>query len=230
MRAAGYYMRLAGMERINVRSGQFVLDRRTRGRYGRRFGQECGGGRSWRGATHSLCRVSKRRGGDRSGAHGGRSRHRKGSRMNRKIGYLGLGARFRRGATVALPHSCWKVSARRPSRPRPIPIASSTCSATSSKRSAPTMWKSRTKQKLVEAAINGMLASLDPHSCYMDAKEFQRHAGADARRIRRPRHRSDPGRRPDQSRYADRRYARFAGRHSVRRIISAIDGESTCRA
>ena len=29
------------------------------------------------------------------------------------------------------------------------------------------------EQKLVEAAINGMLTSLDPHSSYMDAKSFQ---------------------------------------------------------
>jgi carboxyl-terminal processing protease len=29
------------------------------------------------------------------------------------------------------------------------------------------------EKKLVEAAINGMLSSLDPHSSYMDAKEFQ---------------------------------------------------------
>ena len=29
------------------------------------------------------------------------------------------------------------------------------------------------RQKLVEAAINGMLTSLDPHSSYMDAKSFQ---------------------------------------------------------
>ena len=29
------------------------------------------------------------------------------------------------------------------------------------------------ESKMVEAAINGMLASLDPHSSYMDAKRFQ---------------------------------------------------------
>ena len=29
------------------------------------------------------------------------------------------------------------------------------------------------EQKLIEAAINGMLTSLDPHSSYMDAKSFR---------------------------------------------------------
>jgi len=33
--------------------------------------------------------------------------------------------------------------------------------------------------KLVESAISGMLAGLDPHSSYMDAKELPRHAGAE---------------------------------------------------
>ena len=35
----------------------------------------------------------------------------------------------------------------------------------------PSTSKSRTDQKLVETAINGMLTSLDPHSSYMNAKE-----------------------------------------------------------
>ena len=45
--------------------------------------------------------------------------------------------------------------------------------------------------KLIEAAINGMLSSLDPHSSYMDAKAYPRHAGPDQGRVRRPRHRGD---------------------------------------
>ena len=71
--------------------------------------------------------------------------------------------------------------------------------------------------KLIESAINGMLAGLDPHSSYMDPKELPRHAGADARRIRRPRHRSHHGRRPDQGGGADRRDARRQGRHPGQR-------------
>ena len=35
------------------------------------------------------------------------------------------------------------------------------------------MSRSPTKSKLIEAAINGMLSSLDPHSSYMDAKAFK---------------------------------------------------------
>ena len=35
------------------------------------------------------------------------------------------------------------------------------------------MSRRRTKRKLIELAINGMLSSLDPHSSYMDAKSFQ---------------------------------------------------------
>ena len=41
--------------------------------------------------------------------------------------------------------------------------------------------------KLIESAINGMLMALDPHSSYLNSKEFRRHAGADAGRVRRPR-------------------------------------------
>ena len=73
------------------------------------------------------------------------------------------------------------------------------------------------EQKLIQAAINGMLTSLDPHSSYMDAKSLPRHAGADARRVRRPRHRGHAGRRRHQGRLADRRHARLQGRHPVGR-------------
>jgi carboxyl-terminal processing protease len=37
------------------------------------------------------------------------------------------------------------------------------------------------ESKLVESAINGMLAGLDPHSTYMDLKSFSRHWRGDAR-------------------------------------------------
>jgi carboxyl-terminal processing protease len=56
--------------------------------------------------------------------------------------------------------------------------------------------------KLIESAINGMLAGLDPHSSYM---ELPRHGSADPRRVRRPRHRGHHGGRADQGRRPDRR-------------------------
>ena len=57
--------------------------------------------------------------------------------------------------------------------------------------------------KLIEAAINGMLTSLDPHSSYLAAKRLRRHAGADQGRIWRPWHRGDAGRWLYQGRLAD---------------------------
>ena len=48
-------------------------------------------------------------------------------------------------------------------------------------------------------------------------QELPRHAGADPRRVRRARHRSHDGRRPDQGGLADRRYARLQGRHHGQR-------------
>ena len=36
-----------------------------------------------------------------------------------------------------------------------------------------------TDEQLIEAAINGMLSSLDPHSSYMNAEELRGHAGPD---------------------------------------------------
>ena len=49
------------------------------------------------------------------------------------------------------------------------------------------------------------------------SQELPRHAGADPRRIRRPRHRGHHGRRPDQGGGADRRDARRQGRHPRQR-------------
>ena len=48
-------------------------------------------------------------------------------------------------------------------------------------------------------------------------QELPRHAGADPRRVRRPRHRSHDGRRPDQGGLADRRHAGLEGRHHGQR-------------
>jgi len=63
------------------------------------------------------------------------------------------------------------------------------------------------EKSLIENAINGMLASLDPHSSYMNPKNYKtcrfRHAASSAA----PRHRSDDGTGRDQGRVADRRHA-----------------------
>ena len=48
-------------------------------------------------------------------------------------------------------------------------------------------------------------------------QELPRHDRDDARRVRRPRHRSDDGRRPGEGRLADRRHAGVEGRHSRQR-------------
>ena len=71
--------------------------------------------------------------------------------------------------------------------------------------------------KLVESAISGMLTG--PRSAFElhGRQELPRHAGADPRRIRRPRHRSHDGRRPDQGGLADRRHAGVQGRHHGQR-------------
>ncbi len=79
--------------------------------------------------------------------------------------------------------------------------------------------------KLIETAINGMLSGLDPHSSYMDAEELPRHAGADPRRVRWPRHRGHDGGRRHQGRHPDRRHAGLAGRRMAGDIITHIDDE-----
>ena len=64
-------------------------------------------------------------------------------------------------------------SAPAPRPPPPTPTGSSICSATCSSACAPTTSRSRTNSKLIESAINGMLAGLDPHSSYMEPKAFR---------------------------------------------------------
>ena len=71
--------------------------------------------------------------------------------------------------------------------------------------------------KLIEAAINGMLTSLDPHSYYLNPRDVARNAGADERRVRRPRARGDDAGRCDQSRFSNRRHASGARRLTERR-------------
>ncbi len=66
--------------------------------------------------------------------------------------------------------------------------------------------------ELVDAAIQGMVSSLDPHSSYMDAKAFARHADHHQGRVRRRRHRGD------------------AMEDGLIKVISPIDGTPAARA
>jgi carboxyl-terminal processing protease len=92
--------------------------------------------------------------------------------MNRKAGYLGLGVVLGAAATVAAPQALSYVS----------PAAYAAVSDTYRQLNlfGDVFDKIRNdyvekpdEAKLIEAAINGMLASLDPHSSYMDAKAFK---------------------------------------------------------
>ena len=71
--------------------------------------------------------------------------------------------------------------------------------------------------KLIESAIGGMLAGLDPHSSYMDPKSFQDMQVETSGEFGGPRHRGHDGRRTDQSSSTHRRHARRQGRHSGER-------------
>ena len=96
-----------------------------------------------------------------------------GSRIMRKTSLVLLGASWARRLCRSGPRTqCWSAGGSR-WRPRPTSIATSTCSATSSRRSAPTMSRSPTTRRWSRRPIYGMLASLDPHSSYMDAKSFR---------------------------------------------------------
>ena len=84
--------------------------------------------------------------------------------------------------------------------------------------------------KLIELAINGMLAGPRPAFELHGRQELPRHAGADARRVRRARHRGHDGRRPDQGRRADRRDAGGTRPASWPTTSSPISTASRCRA
>ena len=92
--------------------------------------------------------------------------------MNRKIGYLGLGLVFGVGATVAVPPLLQTVS--------PAAFAAASDTYRQLNLFGDVFDKVRNdyvekpdEAKMIEAAINGMLAALDPHSSYMDAKQFK---------------------------------------------------------
>ncbi len=73
------------------------------------------------------------------------------------------------------------------------------------------------ESKLIEAAINGMLSSLDPHSSYMDAKAYRDMQVQTKGEFGGLGHRSHGRGRLDQGRQPDRRHARRQGRHSLGR-------------
>jgi len=92
--------------------------------------------------------------------------------MNRKAGYLGLGVVLGAAATVAAPQALSYMS--------PAAYAAAADTYRQLNLFGDVFDKIRSdyvekpdEAKLVEAAINGMLASLDPHSSYMDAKAFK---------------------------------------------------------
>jgi carboxyl-terminal processing protease len=99
-------------------------------------------------------------------------RNREGARMNRKAGYLGLGVVLGAAATVAAPQALSYIS--------PAAYAAAADTYRQLNLFGDVFDKIRNDYvekpddaKLIEAAINGMLASLDPHSSYMDARAFK---------------------------------------------------------
>ncbi len=92
--------------------------------------------------------------------------------MNRKTGYLGFGVVLGAAATVAVPQALSYVS--------PAAYAAAGDTYRQLNLFGDVFDKIRNdyvekpdEAKLIEAAINGMLASLDPHSSYMDARAFK---------------------------------------------------------
>ena len=93
--------------------------------------------------------------------------------MMRKTSLIVLGAVAGAALTLFATQPHMMLPAPAPRRRWPTPTASSICSATCSSGCAPITSRCRTIQKLIESAINGMLAGLDPHSSYMDPKSFR---------------------------------------------------------
>ena len=92
--------------------------------------------------------------------------------MNRKASYLGLGVVLGAAATAAAPQALSYVS------PAAYAAASDTYRQLNLFGDAfgtirNDYVEKPDEAKLIEAAINSMLASLDPHSSYMDAKAFK---------------------------------------------------------
>src|SRR5271167_1712680 len=91
--------------------------------------------------------------------------------MNRKVGYLGLGVVLGAAVTVAAPQALSYMS--------PAAYAAAADTYRQLNLFGDVFDKIRSdyvekpdESKLIEAAINGMLSSLDPHSSYMDKKAY----------------------------------------------------------
>ncbi len=92
--------------------------------------------------------------------------------MKRKAGYLGIGVMLGAGAAIAAPQALSYLS--------PAAYAAVADTYRQLNLFGDVFDKIRNdyvekpdEAKLIQAAINGMLASLDPHSSYMDAKAFK---------------------------------------------------------
>ena len=92
--------------------------------------------------------------------------------MNRKAAYLGFGVVLGAAATIAAPQALLSIS--------PAAYAAAADTYRQLNLFGDVFDKIRNdyvekpdEAKLIEAAINGMLSSLDPHSSYMDAKAFK---------------------------------------------------------
>ena len=168
----GYYFVLAGMDRISVAVGQFVLAGEAVATMGDGAAQDGRRRRDWRNAAGSLYRTEKRRDGGRFRTVVDEVRHRKGPRMRRKVSYLALGVAIGAMAAGILPHALPELT------------QSAFAAAADTYRQlnlfGDVFEKIRNdyvekpdESKLIEAAINGMLSSLDPHSSYMDAKAYR---------------------------------------------------------
>ena len=102
----------------------------------------------------------------------GEGKHREGARMIRKVSYIALGAALG-AAVVTLAPSALLLAA-------PSAYAAAADTYRQLNLFGDVFEKIRNdyvekpdEAKLIEAAINGMLSSLDPHSSYMDAKAYQ---------------------------------------------------------
>ncbi len=107
---------------------------------------------------------------------------------------------------------------RRRRSPGPRPTACSACSATCSNTVERQYVTEVDDTKLIEAAIDGMLTSLDPALRLPRPRQLRRHARPDPRRVRRPGHRGHQRRRRGQGDLADGRHPGLQGRHQGRRL------------
>ena len=165
----GYHIVLAGMERIDAALGQFVLGGRAGRGYGRDATGEHRGHRPYFCPADSLCRVPEgwklNQFSALVGAYGWR-----GQRMMRRFTLLAAGAVF--GALVMGGVAQFGG------------VGGATAAATDTYRQLNLFGdvferirsdyvEEPDDAKLIEAAINGMLSSLDPHSSYLNAKDYQ---------------------------------------------------------